>query len=109
MKRKALGLAALLCVAFAVTAASAYGHYTWVYHGQDIAIVIEGHSGIYSCDEENDGHFVRAHTRNVTGQIHVHYRTYGPGQCSQISYYMQGQIEFRLCEEVVGCTDWRYV
>lgn len=109
MRTKKLALAGLLCVAIAATAAvPALAHEVLIYHGSDTARVYDTHTRIVVCDNEADGHAVRAHWRDSNLNITIgNWDLNGsdPG-CSTPNTLPSNAIEFRLCENDVGCTEW---
>lgn len=78
-------------------------------HGSDYACVTNSHSIIWACDGESDGHGVKAHSRDATFNIDAYnwdLNGADPG-CSQ-DPMPTSEIEFRICENEVGCSGWVY-
>lgn len=92
----------------AIAAAPAQGHWTCAaQHGNDYACVNETHSIIYACDAEADGHGVRAHWRDISYNVTIgSWDTSGAdGGCAQ-DYFPPSAVQFRVCENEVGCSAW---
>lgn len=96
---------AVICLANVDVATEA--HSVGVYHGNDFAFVYDFHSNIQACDQEADGHGVRAHWRSFNGNITV--GSWDPngayGACGE-DFLPPDAQEFRVCEAEVGCSAW---
>lgn len=108
MKSSKLSLAGLVSVVLALAVAwPALAHEASVFHGSDYARVYNSHASIQACDMEGDGNGVRAHWRDSAGNITAgDWDTNGndPG-CASDSL-PSSAVEFRICENNVGCSAW---
>ena len=88
----------------ALTASPAAAHYTYVYHGSDLATVSSDHNRTSLCDMENDGNPVMAYYIYSGGRMTSYtIATYlGCGTRS-----IPGISQFQLCEQGEGCTPWK--
>lgn len=106
MHRRILQGAALTAALAMCAAVPALAHEETVYHGNDFAQVLSGHLEIKGCDREPDGHAVRAQWRNSSGVI-----TYGAWDTTADAVCANealpsSAVEFRVCENDVGCSAW---
>ena len=78
-------------------------------HGADNACVFNAHSHLSGCDREADGHGVRAHWRTAGGNIGV--TGWDPdgagGPLCGHGDPPSTMVEYRVCENDVGCSDWK--
>ncbi len=109
MRTRKLALGVLLSAAVAAAlAVPALAHEVMIWHGNDTSRVWNTHSYINACDNEADGNRVRAHWRDSAGNITA--GNWDPdgsaGPDCGTDTLPGGAVQFRLCEEVVGCTEW---
>jgi len=77
-------------------------------HGLDVACVYDAHVHIRACDGETDGHQVRAHWRNASGDISAGtFDQNGSDPGCAINVLPSSAVDFRVCEEVAGCSGWK--
>ena len=109
MRSKKLAVAGVVSMAVAAAAAvPALAHEVLIFHGSDTARVYDVHTKLVVCDNEADGHGVRAHWRDANLNLSIgNWDLNGsdPG-CSTPNTLPSNAIEFRLCENDVGCTEW---
>lgn len=105
--RKSL-VGGIVAAALVVMAVPALAHEVLIYHGNDTARVYDSHTKIFVCDNEQDGNWVRPHWRDVNLNLTIGNwdESGASGGCSTPNTLPSSAIEFRLCEEVVGCTEW---
>jgi hypothetical protein len=112
-----------LCLALAasllgagVAAVNAWAHDgVSVVHGDDLAAVYENHSHIDWCDRETDGNRVRAwYQYSTTGPIGIRPTDWDPngsnagcGHENPLSCGLCALLYFQVCEENVGCSNWK--
>lgn len=97
-------------VALIVSATPAQAHYTYVYHGSDLASVSSDHYHVSVCDREADGHAVYGEFINIDG-LKITVWDYYPGdQVCETANDLVTIESFRLCEQLSGtdsCTAWK--
>ena len=111
-KRRLIGrVLCAMAITAALVAVPAWAHqWTGDHHGSDYAEMGQQHETIRACDGEADGNGVRPHTRNIVNNIDAWaWDTNGadPG-CGIWDPIPYEEIEFRICENNVGCSAWRY-
>jgi hypothetical protein len=106
LSKRALIVFALIAVMVPVTA---WAHQGFNFHGSDYAEMGPNHDTIWACDGESDGNGVRAHTRNAVGNIDAwDWDTDGAGGGCARNNIPNEEIEYRICENNVGCSDWKF-
>lgn len=91
-----------------VGAGVAQAHELYIYHGDDKAAVTADHKTISVRDGECDSHFVWAEwtaANGTTGSLTDANGCAGIGNQWSVPV---GVSQFRLCEQAVSCTPWRY-
>lgn len=112
-KARILGVVGVLGTTAVIAAGGspAQAHYNSVHHGDDWATINTAHDYLKACDQEADGHGVRAHWRTITGDIGV--TGWDPdganGPYCGWGVPPSSAIEFRVCENDVGCSAWEYM
>lgn len=106
-RTRTIRLTALLGGALTIAAAlPAQAHEAAVFHGEDYARTYNWHAYIGACDREGDGHAVRAHWRNSSGDITVGlWDTTATSDCA-IQELPTPAVQYRICENDVGCSAW---
>lgn len=96
-------------VVIALLPAPAQAHDTCMFHNNDSACVYSSHERIQACDGEKDGHRVRAqyYLYFNPARQYGNWDSYGPG-CAYNFHPNIGVTQYRICEEVVGCSAWKY-
>lgn len=108
MRSKKLGLAAIAAAIVGTTVAwPALAHEAAVFHGSDYARVYNSHASIQACDGEGDGNGVKAHWRDSSGNITAGgWDTNGNDPGCATNPLPSSAVEFRICENNVGCSAW---
>jgi hypothetical protein len=92
--------------AIAATPAPAHDHCGAV-HGNDYACVTDNHTRLHTCDMESDGNGVRSHWRDFALNVTVgNWDPDGAGGYCRIEVLPSSAVEFRVCENNVGCSGW---
>ncbi len=109
MRTRKFALAAVLtAAAAAMLAVPALAHDVLIWHGNDTSTVWNVHSQINACDNEADGNGVRAHWRDSAGNVSI--GDWDPdgsgGPACGTDNLPSSAVQFRLCENNVGCTPW---
>lgn len=101
-----LGVAILAAVTVGVGPAEA--HAMNVTHGYDIAWIDAGHDYLYVEDRECDGNGVYAQAYNAAN---AYVNVWDENGCRTGYNWVRGVnfTRFRVCENRVGCSSWRYV
>ncbi|HEV3001663.1 MAG TPA: hypothetical protein VGW75_13060 [Solirubrobacteraceae bacterium] len=107
-----LGVVGVLATTAVIAAggAPAQAHYDRYYHGSDFASISDSHDLLKACDYESDGHAVKAQWRTWTFEIGgTGWDADGAGGDCARAVPPGDAAEFRVCENDVGCTAWRYM
>jgi hypothetical protein len=99
-------VAAVTVLALGASPASA--HYNYIYHGDDFASINAAHTSISVCNEERDGHVVRAEVLRSNGQQYSYGDYTENGSCASFSLVSSASL-WRLCETSVSCSTYRQV
>jgi hypothetical protein len=88
----------------------ASAHANLINHGNDYARVDGEHDDGYVCDEERDGNYVRVDMLDIFGQVRS-FRDAGgaDGTCDPFSHNASRILQWRMCEEGVGCTPYEEI
>jgi len=79
--------------------------------GGDAACVRDNHSRVDACDREPDGHYVRAHyTTQISHPNYYHGPWDSNGSADGCSHVWPNTsvVQYRICEEVAGCSVWAW-
>jgi hypothetical protein len=89
----------------------AEAHDTCVQHGADVACAKDNHSRLDACDRESDGHKVRGHFTTPLSDPSYYHGSWDPNganpDCAH-DWPATGIVRFRVCEEVEGCSAWKF-
>jgi len=84
----------------------ASAHYTYLYHGKDIATVSEYHWVGTVCDQEKDGNRVVAYYRLTNGNTFGVVDNNGSRDGCGTREFIAPAVAFQICEET-RCSAWR--